>query len=256
MAYYREVYANSTRWNGDDALEGKKVIIYGEAGDGDMLQFARYVPLLTKRGCDVIFHCPKRLHRLFRQLGIDLLDIEETELPDHDYHICSMSLPFVLNQADAKVPYLKAGKMDLDVPGTKIAIAWEGNPEHSNADERNCPLHHFKKLVAPDRSFLMAQKKIHSVDLLEGAEDFDLFGVPIDDYMDTADLLNSVDAVVCVDTSVAHVAGAIGKRTFLLLSYRCDPRWEVKQWYNDITIVRQNKPGDWATVMNTVVDLL
>lgn len=256
MSLYREVYRNSERWNGDDPLEGKQVIVFGEAGDGDMIHFSRYIPLLLQRQCQVMFHCPTRLHRLFEQFGITMLDAEQTDLPPHDYHIPSMSLPFVLNQTDVKLPYLNGTQVDLGYNGTKVGIAWEGNPQHSNNDERSCPLRYFKKLVSPDRRFYVTKGVIHSTELIEGAEDFDLYGWPIKDYQDTADLLSSVDYVVSVDTSVVHIAGAIGKKIYLLLSYRCDPRWAVKEWYDNMTIIRQTKPDDWGTVMETLADLL
>lgn len=257
MEYYHEVYKNSTRWNGVDDLSNKRVIVYCEQGFGDIIQFSRYFPIIKQMCGELIIHCPKELHRLFSDYTA--IDKEEENLPEHDFHVLSMSLPFCLPQTDIKHPYLKVSEStDLSEYNDfiKIGIAWEGNPEHSNNDERSCPLVHFKKLQTDKTKLFMIQKEIHIPELIDGAEDLDLYGSEITDFYDTAKLLNSLDIIVSIDTSVLHLACALGKPTYGLLSYRCDPRWDVDNWYDSLTITRQKSEGDWDGAMSGLIQFL
>lgn len=247
MAWYRDVYKDSERWNGADSIDGKTVIVYGEQGYGDIIQFARYIPVLKKLGCSVVFHCPTPLHRLFLQFEVELLDKENGNLPDHDYHIPSMSLPFVLDQLEVSQPYLSVEPEDFsDLEGLKVGIAWEGNPDHSNTDERNCPLTYFRVLEKLPLKMVIIQKSVHLLELTVGCDDMELYGYPIVDFLDTAKIIQGLDCVISVDTSVLHLAGALGKKSFVLLSHRCDPRWNLDlTWYSSITLLKQAYPGDW-----------
>jgi hypothetical protein len=249
MEYYRYIYRDSERWNGVDDLNEKTVVVYGEQGYGDIIQFMRYIPLLKTLNCKVILHIPKNLHRLFSYLELEMLDKESGDLPKHDYNIPSMSLPFVLNQSDVDVPYIPIEeKTDVGYDGIKIGVAWEGNPHHSNVDERNCCLWLFNVLQKETTRLFLLQNKIHQPALTEGCENFMLYSSELNDFMDTAKLINAMDFVVSVDTSVLHLAGAIGKESYGLISYRCDPRWEVKNWYPSVNLIRQKEPGDWEGV--------
>lgn len=254
MEFYREVYRDSERWNGIDPLKGSKVIVYCEQGFGDQIQFARYIPRLKEIGCEVTLQCSKELHRLFEQLNVGLIDKEQTELPEHDYHLLSMSLPFQFDDVQVEFPYLKAEKQDLPGDKLKIGIAWEGNPGHSNNDERSCPLAKFKLLHAAltvPHEFYMVQKFIFSKELLTDAEDFELLGTEIEDFLDTAQLIQGLDAIVAVDTAAIHLAGALNMRTYVLLSPRCDHRWNIGiDWYPSVKAIRplehsiSNQPWD------------
>ena len=272
MEYYREVYKDSERWNGVDSIAGKTVIVYCEQGFGDIIQFARYIPALKNLGCRIIMHCPIELQRVLAQLYVAMIDKETVDLPPHDYHIPSMSLPFVLNCDVETGPYLSfEGKNDLSgYTGTKIGIAWEGSPDHSNASERNCPLFHFNKLLKNSKNtkswffrkpesvrLYILQKKAHDENLVHGCENMALHGAKLGDFMDTAELVNAMDFVVSVDTSVLHLAGAMGKETYGLFSFRCDPRWDIKNWYHPaLTMVRQRSSGDWEGVFVELIDML
>lgn len=259
MEWYRSLYGFSPRWNGVETIDGKTVIVYCEQGFGDIIQFARYLPLLKERGCQIILHCPEELHTLLAQFPVDrMFDRDDDNIPEHDYHVCSMSLPFVLNQMDVEGSYITVeGKVDLaELEGPKIGIAWEGNPEHSNAEERNCPLCHFLDLQGKDTNFVMLQKYIQNVELVQRAESLRLYQMLVRDFVDTAKLINSVDYVVSVDTSVLHLAGAMGKETYGLFSEPGDPRWEVHDWYPNLKIVRQQFPGDWDGVFCELKHLL
>lgn len=252
MEYYRSLYANSERWNGVEDISGKRVIVYCEQGMGDIIQFARYVPYLKQRGCTTIMHCPTALHRLFLNHlhGVDeVFDKDNETVPKHDFHVLSLSLPFLLQIEKAAIPYIHVlEKTDLsEFSGCfKVGIAWEGNPEHTNNAQRSCPLNCFRELHdIPNLKLFMLQKNIHQQELLKGAEDLEIYGTEINDFLDTAKLIAAMDAIAVVDTSVLHLAGAMNKTAHCLLSKPEDPRWSVAQWYNSVKFCRQTTEGVW-----------
>lgn len=261
MAYYQETYKNSKRWTPEcGSLKEKVVIIYAEQGFGDIIQFTRYIPVLKEQGCRIIYHCPQDLHRLFAHLGVEFLDKDDPDvvLPPHDYHILSFSLPFVLGNEMAPDPYLTiphfANLGDSDT--LKIGICWEGSPSNPMAFSRDCPLIHFRGLESMATKLFALQKEIHHPMLVDGCEDMELLGYPLKNFYDTATVINSLDLVVTVDTAVLHLAGAMGKKTFGLLNYRHDARWDVSNWYDSVTLVKLKDLDDWSTGMRTVVYLL
>ena len=261
MAFYRKIYAESPRWDGAASLDGKHIIVYCEQGFGDIIQFARYLPALKDRGCRVTLHCPADLHRLLDGLADEFLDKSEEVLPTHDFHVLSMSLPFALGITDpdfASEPYLCEPE-PMELPGFesgfKVGIAWEGNPDHSNNNLRSCPLSFFRHLdqIAGVRYFVL-QKHIHDPSLVAGCEDMDLNGVELDDFYDTAQLVSAMDLIVSVDTSVLHLAGALGKPAYCLLSHSHDHRWSVGRWYPSVKVAKQESTGDWDSVFSQVLE--
>lgn len=236
---------------------GSKTIIYGEQGFGDIIQFARYVAYVSRINKNLMFYVPKDLHRIFSCFGIRMLDKDNPELPEHDYHILSMDLPFYLpSKITLPDPYIRISEtQDLEEGFQHVGIAWEGSPENSVGGDRNCPLRYFKMLERPGRRLYSLQKEIHTAELVKGAEDMDLYSVDLEDFYETAKLVASLDIVVTIDTSVAHLAGAMGKPTYLLLSTERDGRWDVKHWYDSMFCVKMNRQGDWESCMNTVLKL-
>lgn len=225
MAWFREVYKNSTPWAGQP-LENKTIIVYAEQGFGDIIQFARYLKLLKAR--KVYFHCPKDLHRVFQCLPVELLDKYDYNLPPHDYYVLSMELPF-LTQQEVEVPYIFVDEKEDLGEGYKIGIAWEGVSNQS-------PLAYFKPLFQLPARVFSLQKHINP-ELTTNCGELELFGCPIEDFYDTAKIINSLDVVVSVDTSVLHLAGAMGKRAYCVLSDSSDPRWTVGiNWYPSVTL--------------------
>lgn len=245
MEYYRFVYKNSVLWDGKQDLNNKTVIVYCEQGYGDIIQFLRYIPYLKNLNCKIILHCPVELHRLIKNhcLGIDeLLDKFNPELPIHDYHILLMELPFLLQLKEIpRDPYIfNLGTKDIsDNNATKIGIVWEGRTN-------SCPLYNFKLLKG---ELYCLQKDIQLNSLANGCESLDLFGVLIEDFLDTAKLINSLDAVVSVDTSVLHLAGAIGKRTYALLDKDYDSRWDIP-WYTNFKLMKFK--DNWSDVFKAI----
>jgi hypothetical protein len=234
MTYYKEVYKDSPLWNGRET--GKKLIIYAEQGKGDQIQFSRFIP----RNNYTILHCDPSLHRLLAPLVNEVLDKDNPELPPHDYHIPSMSLPFIRSS----VPYLRATKADVEIEGFKIGIAWEGNPEYANNLMRSCPLKLFKKL--PGKLFML-QDQTHLPQ--EDCEDMELYSIPLNDLYDTATLINAMDLIVSVDTSVLHLTGALGKIGYGIMLTEHDQRWKYN-WYPSLRIVKSNT---WEMVFDYIL---
>lgn len=259
MSYYKSLYRKSKKWNGEP-LKGKTVIIYCEQGFGDIIQFSRYFRTIMEMNCFVILHCPKDLHKLFSGICNWFITKDVTKLPPHDYHILSMSLPFFLNEVykESETPYLNIrDKYDLEgfENKYKIGIAWEGNPNHSNNNDRSCPLEHFSQLTQIKNSALfMLQKAIHNTDLVKNCEKLPLNGVELNDFYDTARLINAMDIIVTVDTSVLHLAGALGRPAIGLISYKHDSRWLFKKWYPSVRLIRQRSLGDWNSVFEEVYE--
>jgi hypothetical protein len=271
MEYYREVYRNSPRWNGAESLENKRLLVYCEQGLGDQIQFLRYIPIVVQKytNCNITLHLSNELCELVKKdmiVPVDVLDRDNPALPDHDFHITSMSLPFALQEfEDVPCNYLKADKVtDIyqDSDHFKIGIAWEGNPDHSNNDERNCPLKYFNILKEamkggqrPLKLFSL-QKKYYDPLLLDDTNSLELFSIKLENMMDTANLIHSMDAVVCVDTVILHLAGTLRMPTWGMLSHRHDHRWVVKNWYDTVTLVKQKTSGDWKWVMEEIASTL
>jgi predicted GH43/DUF377 family glycosyl hydrolase len=263
MSLYRQLYKNSIRWNGVDPLNDKTIIIYCEQGLGTTIQFARYFKYLKQHNVRIIVQCDSELHRLLPYCD-EFIDFDTEILPEHDYHVLSLSLPFVLGIRDTDSPYLNiAETTEIDLDPTcksilfprvlKIGIAWEGDPEYCNNLDRSCPLKYFLPLNQTGVQLFKIQKEIHLPELLEGAEDFPLWGHEFKDMLDTAQFINAMDVIITVDTAVLHLAGAMGKKTFGLLSLIKDLRWEIYNWYPSVEMVGQSSQDNWAEVINEVI---
>ena len=256
MEWYKEVYKDSQRLEKKEDIAGKHVIVYAEQGFGDIIQFSRYIPELKKQCGKVTFHCPKDLHRLFKCFDVDLLDKENQELPDHDFHVLSFDLPFVAQVLDVQFPYITCDESEeIEGDEKKIGIVWEGSKNHPNALHRDCPLAFFKCFDVEGIKLFSLQKEITNNSLTYGCEDMNLYSAEINDFYDTAKLINSMDMVISVDTSVLHLAGAMNKLTFGILSYQRDPRWDVRHWYDRMVVVRQKIPHDWPACFRTVINM-
>jgi hypothetical protein len=275
MQYYKEVYKDSRRVTKFEGLEDKRVVVYLEQGIGDCIHFARYLPFLSTH--KTYIHCPVELHPLFAagireteliwETEFELLDKKDPNLPEHDCHILSLSLPYLLEGIGiervygsthaAGFPYLRTTKTkDLgEFDGrTKIGICWEGSPRHPTNKARSVPLRFFQRLRRryPNCVFIALQREIHDPNLLVDCENMELYGSKLEDFNDTAALIKAVDFIVTVDTSTAHLAGALNKKTYLLLSNASDGRFGdglTTRWYPSVhiarntTSVRSNEDG-------------
>ncbi|MCF2972590.1 tetratricopeptide repeat protein [Synechococcus sp. Nb3U1] len=257
-------------WDGSD-LTGKTILLYAEQGLGDTIQFIRYVPQVAEMGGRVIVECQEVLVELFQGIpGIAQLIARGKPLPEFDVHAPFLSLPHLLGTTletiPTHTPYLQVPKdktlklEELDPllaegdPVLKVGIVWAGNPDHKGDRFRSTKLEHFQPLLGiPGVRFYSLQKgpKESELKTLPEGEVFDL-APHIQDFADTACLIQQLDLIITVDTSVGHLAGALGKPVWLLLSYSPDWRWlrerKDSPWYPTHQLYRQPSMGDWQSL--------
>jgi tetratricopeptide (TPR) repeat protein/glycosyltransferase involved in cell wall biosynthesis len=249
-------------WDGSD-LNGQTILLRCEQGLGDAIQFVRYAAIVRQKGGKVIISCYQELKRLFKQIpGIEQVAVRIEELPDFQVQAPLMSLPHILgttlDNIPANVPYLAAPpnwQFTLNSDGNfKVGIVWAGSSEHLKDFQRSSDFSYFLKLLdIPGVSFYSLQKELSADDLtlLAKTSVIDLSD-NLNDFADTAAVISQLDLVICVDTAVAHLAGALGKPVWILLSFMPDWRWmlarEDSPWYPTVRLFRQSKPGDWDGV--------
>ena len=258
-------------WRGEN-LAGKHIYIQAEQGFGDTLQFARYMPLLLARGAKVTLRVHQQLVRLMRASlpGIVVLGDRGNPAP-YQCDAVLLSLPRLfktrLETIPADVPYLRApadavqrwSSRLADMKGVRIGIVWAGNPDHINDRRRSLDLSLFAPLFAVrGTSFVSLQYGPRAADLktLKRKTPIKDVAADFEDFIDTAAAISALDLVVTVDTSVAHVAGALGKPVWVLLPWVTDWRWllnrEDNPWYPTMHLFRQKKGEDPAGVVARV----
>jgi len=262
------------RWTGQD-LAGKHIFLHSEQGAGDFIQFCRLAPLLTKRGAHIILGCPRQLFRLLHSLsGISELATQSPPADQYDFRCYLLSLPLLLGltlaNIPANIPYLHAepalcanwqSRLASLGARKKIGLAWAGNPRHTNDHNRSIPLASFSPLSELHNVAFISLQKDDSRNQPPppGLELID-FTADLSDYADTAALITNLDLVISADTSVAHLAGAMGKPVWTLLPSHPDLRWLLDRpdspWYPTMRLFRQPAPGDWQTPIGAIADAL
>jgi hypothetical protein len=248
-------------------VAGKRVLILTEQGRGDMLQFIRYAPLLAERGASVRVQAyPDLVDLLATAPGVEMVVSTEDPRPEADLITSVMSLPLAFGTHPAKVPYLCAppGRSICLRPRTRprIGVAWSGSIhsyERSAMKVRTlAPL-----LALPEFAFHCLQKEITDSDqawLDEVRPPIVLHTEALCDFADTAALIAQMDAVVTIDTAVAHLAGALGKPVNLMLPFNPDWRWLLGRsdspWYPTARLFRQQARGAWDEVVQAVIAAL
>jgi Flp pilus assembly protein TadD len=252
------------RWTGEDP-RGKRLLLFCEQGFGDSIQMLRYVPLIEQMGASVIVQLPRELMRLARSLPGDATLVAFGDLlPEFDLQCPLLSVPRAMRTTVESIPvvlpYLRCEpaaaeewrqRVDAVARGKrKIGVAWAGRREHWNDRNRSIPPEMLTPLLsAPDAIFVSLQK------LQEGAPLDHIFDWTSDlhDFADTAALIEALDGVISVDTAVAHLAGALGKPTWLLLPFAADWRWlrdrEDSPWYPSMKLLRQTNLMNWTPVI-------
>jgi hypothetical protein len=251
------------------------LLLTPEQGLGDALQFARFVAPLARRGVRAVVRAPAPLVELMRTVpGVAAVIGPDDAAPAHDATLPLLSLPRVLGVGAADlpgpVPYLTADPARRALarhalartPGRRIGLAWAGNPEHRNDRRRSLPLAALAPLFAlPDTAWYSLQKgaAARAVESVPAARAL-IPLAPDNTFDDTAALVAELDLVVSVDTSIVHLAGALGRRTFVLLPFAPDWRWSLdaadSAWYPTARLVRQPRAGDWDAVVRAVVAAL
>ena len=238
-------------------------------GLGDAIQFARYLPLLTRRGARVVLQCAPSLIPLLGSMpGIETCP--RGSRPSYDCWVDQMSLPLLFGTALGTIPspagYLvpdpaRAARWENRLPdGLRVGVVWAGNPLHSNDHRRSIPASALAPVVTAGRSALVSlQTGPRARDLAK------LFGVAdysgrLTDWAETAAVVSALDLVIAVDTAVAHLAGALGIPVWLMLPHAPDWRWmlgrEDSPWYAGMRLFRQEHPGDWGSVAERVAAAL
>ena len=251
-----------------ESLAGKTVLLQAEQGLGDSIMFCRYAPLVKALGAIVLLRVPRSLVRLLATLpGVDWVVGTDEPLPLHDFACPLMSLPFRFGTVPVEVPYLTATQALTAtwadrLPGngrSRVGLVWSGNADHPNDRNRSIPLSRFARLVEGDADFVCLQNDVRPTD--DAALRDILVPEPRErDFADTAALIASMDVVVTVDTSIAHLAGAMGKPVWILLPHDPDWRWMLGRddspWYPSARLFRQPAPGDWDSVLDIVAQEL
>ena len=263
---WRAMGVEGRDWEGQD-LAGQSILLYGEQGLGDVIQFARFAPLVAARGAEVSLYCPPRLARLLRRLpGVHHVLPGDRPWPPTDW-VCSMlDVPGVLgtdlDSLPDACPYLPAGKRPRPLlppaRGLRIAIVWGGNPAHARDSERSCRLADFAPLIElPGTEFVSFQVGPRARELRAGWRGLvGAAGTELTAFEATADALMEVDLVITVDTALAHLAGALGRPVWTLLAFAPDWRWLLGRsdtpWYPTMRLFRQPRPNDWAGAFRAV----
>jgi len=256
-------------WLGDYPLARKTILLTAEQGLGDTIQFARYAPLLAQSGARVVLEVQPELKTLLAGLdGVASCHARGDQLPAYDVHCPLGSLPLALKteptNIPAAIPYLRADEPHLikwrerlaSLPGKRVALAWAGNVSHANDRNRSIDLKLLEPLLALEGiSFLSLQRELrgdNAEDLARQANVTPL-GRELADMADTAALIALADLTISVDTSVVHVAGALGRPVWVMLAFAPDWRWtlnaESSPWYPQARLFRQPTLGDWPSVV-------
>ena len=259
-------------WQGED-LAGRTLLVHTEQGAGDSIQFVRFVEALARRGARVILECPSSLTALLASVsGAQRAIARGDSLPAFDFHVPLLSLPRLLGvtlaSLPAATPYLHPPTdrqaflpppSNRDGACLKVGLAWRGNPKHVNDRQRSIPLACFEPLFALHAvafySLQVASVPGQEAEAAGQRALVDLSG-QLRDFADTAFAISQLDLVIAVDTSVAHLAGALGRPAWVLLPFAPDWRWllgrQDSPWYPTTRLFRQPAPGDWQTVIQRV----
>jgi hypothetical protein len=254
-------------WLGAEDLSGRTILIYAEQGIGDTIQFVRYLPLLRAR---VVLRAQTPLHALLRPLADSVIGRDDP-LPEFDFHCPLMSLPLAfgtdLASIPADIPYIFADpalvvrwRNRLGAPRRhRVGIAFSGNPDHATDALRSIPAAEFSPILRyRDIDFHVLQTEIRPADaaVLRNFPHVHIHADALRDFSDTAALISLMDLVITVDTSVAHLAGAMGKPVWILLQYNADFRWlqnrDDTPWYPTARLFRQPAMRRWTPAIDAV----
>ncbi len=256
-------------WLGEESIAGKTILLHSEQGLGDTLQFCRYAKQVAALGASVTLEVQRPLLGLLSGLdGVATLVTRGSVLPPFDLHCPLMSLPLALKARIDNIPaangYLKAdaGKIAEwqarlgSKTRPRIGLVWSGNPLHKNDQNRSVPLVEFAQLLSGDFEFVCLQKEVKPADLetLAAHPEIRRFGAELNDFSDTAALCELLDVVISVDTSVAHLAGALGRPVWILLPFNPDWRWMLERadtpWYGSARLYRGERNNGWKPVIH------
>jgi tetratricopeptide (TPR) repeat protein len=269
---------NVPQWIGEP-LDGKTILIQGEQGLGDVLQFSRYVPMVAARGGQVTFFVQPMLERILAPIAAAAkvtAKVRRSEI--FDYRRALLSLPGVFGTELESIPRTDGAYLfaepdrvarwgnTLGADGFKIAICWQGNPNVAVDKGRSIPLAAFAPLAAIPGVRLISLQKRYGLEQLQElpagmtVEQLADFDEGPDAFLDSAAVIKNCDLVITSDTSIAHLAGALDAPTWVGLSTTADWRWlrdrRDSPWYRSLTLFRQRDAGDWPAVMSEMAEVL
>lgn len=260
-------------WRGEEPVVDKTILVHVDEGLGDTIQFARYVPMLAARGARVILVVADALQPLLSDLSgvAQCLPLSAGRLPDFDMHCPFSNLPLIFRTTRDTIP---AGTPYLPQPAAervrvweerlgrrdqlRVGLAWSGNLAHDNDLARSIPLKTLACILDANASFVSLQKDPRSADRIVLAERTGIIDLTaqLTDFAETAALVSCLDLIVTVDTSIAHLAGAMGRTTWVMLSHVPDYRWLLDRddspWYPTVRLFRQDERRDYAPVLDRV----
>lgn len=265
---YKDLMAKTPLWNGED-IKDKTLFVYYDSALGDTLMYARYLPILKDLCKNLLFKPQFSFIELFKENNFGAKIIDNTTLPQDvifDTHIPMMSIPYVLkHNSESQIPfsegYLKVNpekakefkEKCFDTNTLKIGIKWKGNTAYDL--ERIISLKSFYHLFKmPNTTFYSIQKGegIEEIDELPPSYKVVNIGKDLENFNDTAAVIENLDLIICNDTSVAHLAGAMGKPCWVLLPFVQNWRWHndisYSPWYKSIKLFKQEEPGNWEEV--------
>ncbi len=266
------------QWLGNFSLQNKTIFLHAEQGIGDAIQFCRYIPYVAQLGAHIILGIPTALKPLLTQLKhVTHLTADAEPIPHFDCFCPLMSLPLALfhylGTPPQTIPYLHSSPLlsttwqtrvkQLNPKKlTRIGIAWSGGINTANDQHRSIHLDRLASLFSTPATFFCLQKEIrdHDLSTLHNFSNLHFMGTHLNDFSETAALIEEMDLIISVDTSVAHLAGAMGKPLWLLLPYAPDWRWllntEKSAWYPSAHLFRQPKFNDWDSVIKLITHQL
>ena len=257
-------------WHGENP-NGKTILFYAEKGFGDALMLVRYLPMVKEKGARVVLICKAPLVSLFSSLPcIDEIIEEEQIVPLFDFYASLFDLPHIFGTTTdtipLDIPYLSPpvpkASLQCDLNKMKVGLVWAGNPAFGTDRLRSLPFSDVMTLFDSE----VIQEKVSFYNLTREATEEEVCRLQekgavnlvsqIKDFSDAARFISQLDLIICCDTALAHLAGALGKKVWILVTPEPDWRWGLQQeealWYPSMRIFRQSKPEDWKSVMKTV----
>lgn len=256
-------------WLGQETIKDKVLYIYPEQGLGDFIQFCRYIPLVEKLGAKVILNVPAPLLSVIKTIGLNATIVKShDEVGSFDFHCPIMSLPLAfkttVESIPNHVPYLfsdqfKKNYWEKKIANTsntlKVGLVWSGSKDHKKDHDRSLRLEQLEPLLSLPITFYSLQKEVREQDkvTLSSLNQIHQYQEELNDFSDTAAMVDCLDLIITVDTSVAHLAGAMAKNVWILIAYLPDYRWMLDRddtpWYPTVKLFRQSTVGSWDSVI-------
>jgi tetratricopeptide (TPR) repeat protein len=259
------------QWRGEGGIEGKTILLYADEGLGDAIQFVRYAPMVAARGARVVLAVEEALLTLLSGLpGVAHCVAKSAPLPAFDLYCPISSLPLAFRTRLETIPsetshlprppphHRRAWQDRLGAHDRlRVGLVWSGNPRHGNDRNRSIPLRLLTPILDIDATFVSLQKDLRPEDRATlAATDIIDFTADLADFLDTAALVSCLDLVITVDTSVAHLAAALGLPTWILLPHTPDYRWLLARddspWYPTVRLFRQSETREYGSVIDRV----